>query len=213
MNRLKNKTAIVCGTAQGAGLAIATAFVEEGARVALVDIHERRGREAGGALTSKGAEVCFIELDVADFRAVNAMVARATECLGGPNVLINNAGVAVFRESLETAAEDWRGGLGRGLELQLRGAASSASPLQGRHHQHRLGACLSDHPEIFSLPIFASALYPEKPRAETSALHPVKRIGRPEEIAAAVFLASDEARFLTAQNIVIDGGRSVVFPQ
>ena len=43
-------------------------------------------------------------------------------------------------------------------------------------------------------------------------LHPPKRIGRPEEVAmTAVFLASDEAPFINAACIVIDGGRSVLY--
>jgi len=50
----------------------------------------------------------------------------------------------------------------------------------------------------------------ERRRAE--ALHPCKRIGTPEEIAmTAVFLASDEARFLNAETIRVDGGRSLLF--
>jgi NAD(P)-dependent dehydrogenase (short-subunit alcohol dehydrogenase family) len=50
----------------------------------------------------------------------------------------------------------------------------------------------------------------ERRRAE--ALHPPRRIGRPEEVAmTAVFLASDEAPFINAASIAIDGGRSVLY--
>ena len=43
-------------------------------------------------------------------------------------------------------------------------------------------------------------------------LHPPKRIGRPDEVAmTAVFLASDEAPFINAETIAIDGGRSVLY--
>jgi NAD(P)-dependent dehydrogenase (short-subunit alcohol dehydrogenase family) len=43
-------------------------------------------------------------------------------------------------------------------------------------------------------------------------LHPPKRVGRPEEVAmTAVFLASDEAPFINAACITIDGGRSVLY--
>jgi NAD(P)-dependent dehydrogenase (short-subunit alcohol dehydrogenase family) len=60
--------------------------------------------------------------------------------------------------------------------------------------------------------IFAESPDPQATRQRTDALHPVKRIGRPEEIAwTAVFLASDEARFMTAECLVIDGGRSTLF--
>ncbi|MCK1589088.1 SDR family oxidoreductase [Bradyrhizobium sp. 169] len=257
MNRLKNKTAIVSGAAQGIGLAIATAFVDEGARVALVDIDGRRGREATSALALRGAEVCFVEADVADSTAVDTMVAQATERLGAPNVLINNAGIVVFRDPLDTTAEDWRHCFAVDLD-GVWNCSRAVLPHLLRHGRGDIINIASVHasqiiPKCFPYPvakhavigltralaieyadrdirvnaispgyigteiverIFASALDPDKLRAETNALHPVKRIGRPEEIAAAaVFLASDEARFLTAQNIVIDGGRSVVFHQ
>jgi NAD(P)-dependent dehydrogenase (short-subunit alcohol dehydrogenase family) len=53
---------------------------------------------------------------------------------------------------------------------------------------------------------------PEAERQRAYALHPPKRIGRPEEVAwTAVFLASDEAPFINAATIVIDGGRSVLY--
>ena len=53
---------------------------------------------------------------------------------------------------------------------------------------------------------------PEAERRRAYALHPPRRIGRPEEVAwTAVFLASDEAPFINAATIVIDGGRSVLY--
>ena len=53
---------------------------------------------------------------------------------------------------------------------------------------------------------------PQAERAKAEALHPPKRIGRPEEVGwTAVFLASDEATFINAETIMIDGGRSVLY--
>jgi NAD(P)-dependent dehydrogenase (short-subunit alcohol dehydrogenase family) len=53
---------------------------------------------------------------------------------------------------------------------------------------------------------------PAGERQRACDLHPPKRIGRPEEVAmTAVFLASDEAPFINAASIVIDGGRSVLY--
>lgn len=53
---------------------------------------------------------------------------------------------------------------------------------------------------------------PTVERQRTYDLHPPKRIGRPEEVAmTAVFLASDEAPFINATSIAIDGGRSVLY--
>lgn len=53
---------------------------------------------------------------------------------------------------------------------------------------------------------------PEAERKRAYDLHPPKRIGTPEEVAmTALFLASDEAPFINAETIVIDGGRSVLY--
>ena len=53
---------------------------------------------------------------------------------------------------------------------------------------------------------------PAAARAETLALQPMKRIGRPEEVAmTAVFLASDEAPFINAACITVDGGRAALY--
>ena len=53
---------------------------------------------------------------------------------------------------------------------------------------------------------------PDAEKRRAYALHPPKRIGRPEEVAwTAVFLASDEAPFINAATIVIDGGRSALY--
>jgi NAD(P)-dependent dehydrogenase (short-subunit alcohol dehydrogenase family) len=53
---------------------------------------------------------------------------------------------------------------------------------------------------------------PQGARASTLALSPMKRIGRPEEVAmTAVFLASDEAPFINASCITIDGGRTALY--
>ena len=53
---------------------------------------------------------------------------------------------------------------------------------------------------------------PNAERQRTYDMHPPKRIGKPEEVAmTAVFLASDEAPFINATAIVIDGGKSVMY--
>ena len=59
---------------------------------------------------------------------------------------------------------------------------------------------------------FAAQSDPQAARQAQAELLPPKRIGTPEEVAhAALFLASDEARFINAADILIDGGRSYVY--
>jgi NAD(P)-dependent dehydrogenase (short-subunit alcohol dehydrogenase family) len=59
---------------------------------------------------------------------------------------------------------------------------------------------------------FANSPEPEAKRREQTELLPCKRIGTPEEVAyTALFLASDEARYINATDILIDGGRSQLY--
>ena len=74
----------------------------------------------------------------------------------------------------------------------------------------------SNSPGLILTPIaeagFAAAPDPEAERRRQAELLPCKRIGEPEEVAyTALFLASDEARFINATDILIDGGRSQLY--
>jgi NAD(P)-dependent dehydrogenase (short-subunit alcohol dehydrogenase family) len=52
---------------------------------------------------------------------------------------------------------------------------------------------------------------PAAKKKETEQLHPVRRLGRPDEVAnAALFLASDEASFITGESMIVDGGISIL---
>lgn len=254
-HRLAGKTAIITGGAQGIGFAIAKCFAAEGARVALVDIKNAEGQQAASRLKSEGATSIFEHVDVANQSSVDAMVNRVVERIGPPDVLVNNAGVAVFRDPLEATAADWQ----RCFSIDLDGVwycTRAVLPHMIAKSKGDIINIASTHsfkiiPHCFPYPvakhavmgltralaieyadrnirvnaiapgytsteiverIFAESADPEATRQSTNALHPVKRIGRPEEIGwAAVFLASDEARFMTAECLLIDGGRSALF--
>jgi NAD(P)-dependent dehydrogenase (short-subunit alcohol dehydrogenase family) len=254
-NRLLGKTALVTGAAQGIGLAIVRCFVAEGAAVAMADINAAKGQAAAEALVAQGARVIFEPVDVADAEAVNAMTRRVALRLDAPDVLINNAGIAVFRDPLEMTPADWQ----RCFSVDLDGVwncTRAALPHMLAGGRGDIVNIASVHafkiiPHCFPYPvvkhavmgltralaieyaprnirvnaiapgyvateivetIFSEAPDPLALRRETEALHPAGRIGQPDEIAwAAVFLASDEARFMTAECLIIDGGRSALF--
>ncbi len=87
--RMDGKRCIVTGGAQGFGLGIAERFVEEGAKVALLDIQEGPAREAAAKL---GDAAIAVQCDVADGASVKAAVAAVEKAFGGIDVLVNNAG-------------------------------------------------------------------------------------------------------------------------
>ncbi len=87
--RLKGKTAIVTGGAQGFGYGIAETYVREGARVALFDLNVDKAREAARAL---GKRTIAIGCDVSKAKSVDKACAKAIEKLGRVDILVNNAG-------------------------------------------------------------------------------------------------------------------------
>jgi len=96
MGELDGKTVVITGAASGIGLACAEGFLGDGARVLGADINQEglKGLEAKGAMT--------MAVDVADRTQVNAMVQGAVDKTGRIDVLMNNAGYAIF-----TRVEDY----------------------------------------------------------------------------------------------------------
>ncbi len=89
--RLKDKIAIVTGAGGGFGEGIAKRFVEEGAKVAVVDL---RGDAAERVAMAIGHGAIAITADVGSAEDVARVVRVTVEKLGTPHILVNNAGVA-----------------------------------------------------------------------------------------------------------------------
>jgi NAD(P)-dependent dehydrogenase (short-subunit alcohol dehydrogenase family) len=104
MRGLTNKRVLVTGGASGIGAATAARFVEEGARVAVLDRDEAGGQRLKGSLPALEA---VIAADVAD----PASVARAFEQLDalwqGLDVLVNNAGISLRHRFMDITPEEW----------------------------------------------------------------------------------------------------------
>jgi len=244
--RLRDKVAIVTGSARGIGAAVAALFTTEGAQVVGLDRQPAR-TATDGVLNLTG--------DVTRPEQVTAAVATTLARFGRIDVLVNNAGVNVFSAPLELTDSDWD----RCLEVDLKGAwiVSKAvlPPMLSQEsgsiiniasvHSHRV------IPGSFPYPVAKHGLIgltralaieyasrgvrvnsispgfivtpqteewlaaqpdPEKERRRQAELLPCKRLGTPEEVAyTALFLASDEARFINAADILIDGGRTYLY--
>jgi NAD(P)-dependent dehydrogenase (short-subunit alcohol dehydrogenase family) len=101
------KVALVTGAARGIGLATAARFVEDGWRVAMLDILGDTLRSATKALEHADATLA-LEADVSDAGAVQAAVEQAKREFGRIDALVNNAGIAVFKPMLDVTLEDWQ---------------------------------------------------------------------------------------------------------
>lgn len=93
MNRLENKIALVTGAAQGIGLAIAQAFINEGATVILTDINDDLGTKQTEQL---GDRASYIHLDVCDEQKWSDAIAAIIKQHAKLDILVNNAGITGF---------------------------------------------------------------------------------------------------------------------
>lgn len=100
--QLKGKTAVVTGATRGIGRAIAEAFADEGANVAICARNAEQVAEAVKALEARGVKAFGQVVDIADGPALKAFVARAGETLGGIDVLVSNASALVNGNTEET---------------------------------------------------------------------------------------------------------------
>ncbi len=94
MGGLAGQVALVTGAASGIGREAALAFARAGARVLAVDVAAAAGRETAERIRAGGGEARFLEADVTDERAVEAMLAQAVEAWGRLDCALNNAGVS-----------------------------------------------------------------------------------------------------------------------
>jgi len=108
-NRLKDKVAIVTGSAQGMGYAIAHALLKEGASVLINDIDQERIDQAVKELKNDFQNVVGKKVDVTNKEEVEKMVKEVVDLWGGIDILVNNAGGALFTpHKLEEIKEkDW----------------------------------------------------------------------------------------------------------
>ena len=105
MNTL-SKTALVTGAARGIGLAIASRFAADGARVALLDVD---GAAADAAAKKVGGGAIALAADVTKAADVDAAVRRVVDAWGRLDILVNNAGITGRSFPIwELSDEDWR---------------------------------------------------------------------------------------------------------
>jgi meso-butanediol dehydrogenase / (S,S)-butanediol dehydrogenase / diacetyl reductase len=236
--RLEGKIALVTGAGSGIGAACARRFVDEGARVAGIDVKVPDAHPCSA----------FVAEDVRDSAGVNEAVAGIVSHLGPVDLLVNAAGVSSFGTADTIDEAEWD----RVLDINLKGTwivaravlpgmvakgggsivnLASVEGIEGGQSQTAYNAskggvvlltrsmavdygphnvrvnCLC--PGMIQTPMTAplqdSGLRPVLEWFE--AQHLLGRCGQPEEVAAAaLFLASDDASFVTGHALAVDGG-------
>jgi len=118
VSTLKEKVAVVTGGSRGIGLAIADALLREGASVVISGSTAGHVEEAVKSLEGTHAgRVIGVRTDVRRYPDVEALMSQAVSQFGGLDILINNAGVGVFKPVAETSVDEWH----RVLDTNLSG--------------------------------------------------------------------------------------------
>jgi len=243
---LEGRVALVTGAAgEGIGQAVARRLAEDGARVAVTDIHPRRTHEVAEKLAVDfPGRIVGYEFDVADKARADDVLARLAEELGPVDILVNNAAENVLAPVSEYTDEDWD----RGIAVNFTGCFYLTRRVLPEMMKRRWGSIVN----VTSVAAWLSGGGREGPYASAkAALHsltravayeggphgvrcnavapgiiwskfvrkyeesfreevdktPLRRIGDPEEVAAAVsFLVSEQSSFITGEVLNVSGG-------
>jgi Dehydrogenases with different specificities (related to short-chain alcohol dehydrogenases) len=241
--KLKDRVAIVTGSAQGIGRAIADKFGEEGATVVIADVNGA-GAEAA-AVAIPGA--VGLQVDVSNQKDVARMVEETVRRFGKLDILVNNAAIVPFTAWDDIDFEEWR----RIMAVNLDGVfltCRAASDEMRKHGYGRIVNIASNTlvagtpnmahyvaskggvfgftralaTELGKYGITVNSVAPGLTETEgvnasphagafdfVQSLQAIQRHGVPADIAPAVaFLASEEARWVTGQMVVVDGGHT-----
>ncbi len=136
MRGLRDKHVLITGGASGIGAATAARFVEEGARVAIVD----RDREGCDRISQElPGLVGAFRADVSHAKQVQHALGNVIVALGGLNVVINNAGISIRHSFLDITPEEWE----RVLAVNLTGVFNVAQSAARYMMQHSGGVILN----------------------------------------------------------------------
>ncbi len=189
--RLAGKHALVTGSTKGIGLAIARAFVREGARVVIT---ARSADDCAAVAKTLGPAAVPLAADLSRADEVRRLAAAVRDAMDARvDVLVNNAGQPRVAPSSELAEAAGVNMLTKVLAIEW--AARGV----------RVNCLAPGYVETpFIQGLAAKGILDTQKLAQRT---PMGRLGTPEEIAdAAVFLAGDESSFITGSVLTADGG-------
>ena len=105
--RLIGKVAIVTGSAQGIGRAVALRLAHEGANLVVADIDMKNAEQTLRELLAAGRKAAVYSIDLADILQIKPMVQHVVNDFGRIDILVNAAGVAQTKPFLEMTQDEW----------------------------------------------------------------------------------------------------------
>jgi 3-oxoacyl-[acyl-carrier protein] reductase len=242
---LTGKTALVTGSTGGIGGAIARAFHQQGATVAISGTR----RDVLDALANELADrVHVLPCNLADKEEIEALVPKSEEAMGKLDILVANAGITKDNLLVQLRDEDWDQVVAVNLTATFRLARAAVRGMMRRRFGRIIGVTsvvgVTGNPgqanytatkagligmiksiagEYARRGVTANAIAPgfiatamterlnDKQREAILARVPAGRLGAGADVAAAaVFLASDEAAYVTGQTLHVNGGMAMI---
>jgi 3-oxoacyl-[acyl-carrier protein] reductase len=133
------RVAVVTGAARGIGAATAIRLAQDGFAVAVLDLDEVQAKGTVEAIEAAGGRALAVGADVSDVEQVNAAVERIAAELGGPTVLVNNAGVTRDNMLFKMSESDWD----TVMNVHLRGAFLMTRAVQKYMTEAKFGRIVS----------------------------------------------------------------------
>ena len=243
---IKDKVAIVTGSARGLGAATARRLAQEGARVVVNDILAEQAQATAAAIRAEGLQAHCIIADITKATEVQRLVDETVARFGGVHILVNNAGFPRDKYLVKMSEEDWdlvmtvmlKGAFlvtkavmprlieqGWGRVINISSRAHFGNPTQANYSAAKAGLigmakalaieegrygvtvnCVA--PGFMETEMVQALATYETIKERAVQMQPIKRVGRPTDIADAVaFLASERASFITGEVVHVTGGR------
>ena len=105
--KLKGQVAVITGAGRNIGKAMAKLFASEGAKIAVVEMHEGRGQAVADEINQSGHEAMMVRCDVAKTSDVQAMIKQVVGKFGGIDILVNNAALTDHANLFDSTEEEF----------------------------------------------------------------------------------------------------------
>jgi 3-oxoacyl-[acyl-carrier protein] reductase len=222
MFSLKDKVALITGASQGIGRATALALAGAGAKVAVAARNTEKLASLVAEIEGAGGAALAVPMDVADAAQVKTGFQQTLAKFGRLDILVNNAAITRDTLALRMKLEDWDAV----LRTNLTGAHLCIQQALGAMLKQRAGRIINITSVVAQTGnagqancITVNAVAPgfittpmtdplsQEIKDKMISLIPLGRFGTDRDVAAAIiFLASDEAGYITGQVLDVNGG-------